>query len=103
MDSLYAFIAIVRDSQWDSQDDQYFYKKYHFLAIEKNSLKYFEQFLKAPDRQKLAPMNYHAATDLSNVETLAKGIASFHTDLIVKFYKKTSEIVREMKDLYFFY
>lgn len=103
MDNIYAFVAFVRDSRWDSQDDNYFYKTYDFWAIPKTALKFFEDFLACPDKQKISPRSFLRSKDLSNVETLAKGIAEFYSKFQVKFDRKTSEVSEEMKDLYFFY
>ena len=103
MDSRYAFVAFVRDSRWDSQDDNYFYKKYHFLAIYKSQLNLLEKHLKSPEKQKISPFSFHAVIDLDDAEYCAGILAKFWGDEIIKFHKNNSEVVREEKELYFFF
>lgn len=99
------YATIVSDDKWDSQDDNYFYKKYVFSKLKKNDLELIESFVPSTDKFKLSPYTYRYVNKnkIKKLRIAIEALSLCDEEINVKFQKSDSEVVREGKELYFFF
>jgi len=99
------YATIVSDDKWDSQDDKFFYKKYVFTKLKRNDLGLIESFIPNADKLKLSPFSFRNIhkEKVKKLKIAMEALSLGSDEINIKFDKKDSEVVREGKELYFFF